>query len=103
MYSFELIIWVLNKFSGFSPPPETKSLLRHWPEPHAPKSLFEVWFGIIANQLFDELKRNYSKHCITAISFISHLFYYPLEIIFIIKTKFLSIMRYFYHCFRILL
>jgi hypothetical protein len=62
--------------------------------------LFGIRFGINANKLFDELKRNYAKYYLNFINFSFILFYYSLEIIFIIKTKFLSIIRYFYSCFR---
>jgi hypothetical protein len=61
-----------------------------------------IWFGISANQLLTKLRDNYLIYYRTLIHFCLILFYILLEIIFIIKTKFLSIIRYFYSCFQII-
>ncbi len=56
--------------------------------------LFGMWFGISANQLIDKLTENYVIYYRNFIAFSLILFYTSLEIIFIIKTKFLSIIRH---------
>ncbi len=56
--------------------------------------LFGMWFGIGANQLIDKLKENYLIYYRNLIDFGLTLFYTSLEIIFIIKIRFLSIIRH---------
>jgi hypothetical protein len=64
--------------------------------------LFGMWFGISAHQVLDKLKENYSIYYRNFINYSLILFYTSLEILFVIKTKFLSIIRYFYSCFQII-
>ncbi len=57
--------------------------------------LFGMWFGISANQFLRKLKENFSKYYHNFINYSLILYYISLEIILIIKTKFLSIIRYY--------
>jgi hypothetical protein len=57
--------------------------------------LFGMWFGISANQLLTKLRDNYFIYYRTLIHVCLILFYILLEILFIIKTKFLSVIRNF--------
>jgi len=61
--------------------------------------LFGMWFGISANQLLGKLKENYIIYYRNFMHFSLILFYTSLEIIFTIKSKLLSIKRYFYSFF----
>jgi hypothetical protein len=62
--------------------------------------LFGMWFGISANQLLGKLKENCIIYYRNFMQLSLILFYTSLEIIFIIKTKLLSIKRYFILSFR---
>jgi hypothetical protein len=59
--------------------------------------LFGMWFGISANQLFENLIKNHRKYYRDFINFNLILFYTLLEIIIFIKAKFQSTVRYTYY------
>ncbi len=56
--------------------------------------LFGMWFGISANQLFENLIKNHPKYYRDFVNFNLILFYILLKIIIFIIAKFESIVKY---------